>query len=54
MASPAEARKGTEALLDKLMNLDIDGNTRKGAIDQVTELIPDKGFSNFISNNLIW
>jgi esterase len=54
MASPVEARKGTESMLDKLMSLDIDGNTRKGAMDAVSEIFPDKGFSNYITNNLVW
>ena len=52
--SPPEARKGTEAVIEKIMSLDISGTTRKGAMDKVAELFPEKGIANFITNNLVY
>ena len=52
--SPPEARKGTEAVIDKILTLDISGGTRKGAMDKVEKLFPDRGIANFITNNLIY
>ena len=52
--SPPEARKATERTIDQIASINIQGSTRKSAMDQVEKLFPDRGIANFITNNLIY